>query len=310
MRTSKRFYVLTLIAALAVIAALVVAGCASAGKAPKRSYKVIDSEDNRNPGWVTKLADEDCDAGYLGLAAWDRTDYNASLNEAGYKGPDDDVYYQNWRNEYGAPLWGRCENKKVARQAAPPPPPMAVAPAAPGDRDKDGIIDIRDQCPDVPGEAKYFGCPMPDRDKDTVADMDDDCPDTPGLPELRGCPRITQEERARFSGTIRGITFDTGKATIKPSSYSTLDDAVNLMKKYPYIILEIQGHTDSTGGVKTNKRLSQDRADSVKAYMVSKGVDGARIKTKGFGPDKPVADNKTAAGREQNRRIDFVIIEQ
>ncbi len=110
--------------------------------------------------------------------------------------------------------------------------------------------------------------------------------------------------------TLRGITFDTGKATIKPISYPVLDRAVDLLKKNPKARVEVQGHTDSVGSDSYNMRLSQARANSVYKYLVDHGIDTARLTARGYGETSPIADNRTRDGRSQNRRIDFKILAQ
>lgn len=104
------------------------------------------------------------------------------------------------------------------------------------------------------------------------------------------------------------IFFDTGKATIKPESYSILDETAAVMKDHPEVKkVRIEGHTDSKGSPALNKKLSAARAASVRSYLVDKGVDAKRLDSAGFGAARPIADNKTAAGREKNRRVDFMI---
>ena len=168
------------------------------------------------------------------------------------------------------------------------------------DRDKDGIADAEDKCPDTAGPPSLQGCP--DRDGDKVIDMADKCPDEPGLPEHDGC---MPEGAKKFTGTIQGITFELGSARIRPQSFPVIDGAVALLKEYPTLRLRIDGHTDDQGKDDANQKLSEDRAASVKAYMVSKGVEEGRIDTAGYGETRPVQDNKTAAGRSANRRIEF-----
>ncbi|MCC6622695.1 MAG: OmpA family protein [Deltaproteobacteria bacterium] len=182
------------------------------------------------------------------------------------------------------------------RGCKPPPPP---------DTDGDGVIDAEDSCPSEAGSKRTKGCP--DRDRDGIADASDKCPDQAGSAAFEGClPPALQ----KFSGSIKGITFDAGKATIRKASHKTLDEAVKALQEFPELRLEIQGHTDDQGPDDTNMTLSQARADSVKAYFESKGVDAARVVAKGFGESQPVADNKTAAGRAKNRRIEFKILGQ
>jgi len=108
------------------------------------------------------------------------------------------------------------------------------------------------------------------------------------------------------SVTLNNILFDTGKATIKPQSEPPLRIVVELLKAEPALKLEIQGHTDNIGGKDANQKLSKDRADSVRAFLVTNGVDAARLTTMGFGDAQPVADNKTDEGRAQNRRVVLV----
>lgn len=110
--------------------------------------------------------------------------------------------------------------------------------------------------------------------------------------------------------TLRGINFDTGKATIKPMSYPILNQAVQLLKKNPKVRVEIQGHTDSVGSDSYNMRLSDARANSVYQYLVSQGIDPTRLSARGYGESMPVADNRTREGRALNRRIDFQILSQ
>jgi outer membrane protein OmpA-like peptidoglycan-associated protein len=107
---------------------------------------------------------------------------------------------------------------------------------------------------------------------------------------------------------LRGINFEFNSAVIKPSSYPVLDEAVELLKKHPKVIVEIGGHTDAVGSDAYNLKLSKLRAESVKKYLVRKGIDPSRLRTRGYGETMPIADNSTPAGRELNRRIEFKIL--
>jgi outer membrane protein OmpA-like peptidoglycan-associated protein len=180
------------------------------------------------------------------------------------------------------------------------------------DTDGDGILDPDDQCVDVAGVPEYQGCPIPDTDGDGILDPDDQCINEPetenGFEDDDGCPDEIPVEVARFTGVIKGIYFDTNKATIKKASTKTLDGAVEVLAKFPSVSVEISGHTDDQGGRERNMVLSQDRANAVRDYLVNKGIDAARIQTRGAGPDEPVDTNKTKAGRGKNRRIEFKII--
>ncbi len=187
------------------------------------------------------------------------------------------------------------------------------------DKDNDGIPDDKDKCPDQPetknGYQDEDGCPdqLPDQDKDGIPDKDDKCPSEPetknGFEDSDGCPDQLPSKLAKsFSGAIKGIVFDTGKASIKKPSFKVLDNAVTLMKEYPEVKVEVSGHTDNSGDAAANKKLSQERADAVKAYLVEKGIDAARIVAVGYGDEKPIADNAKKAGQAKNRRIEFKLL--
>ena len=123
-----------------------------------------------------------------------------------------------------------------------------------------------------------------------------------------GCPDVVPPELSELAGIMEGITFDTDKASIKQSSENQLDNAVDVMKRYPDIRVMVTGHTDAQGGYRHNVDLSRRRADAVRDYMVGKGVDAKRIETRGVGPDEPISTNDTAEGRSLNRRIEFTIL--
>ena len=107
------------------------------------------------------------------------------------------------------------------------------------------------------------------------------------------------------------VYFNTGKASIKKVSYPLLDDvATVLMNNLDLTLIEVAGHTDSQGSDKSNLNLSQRRAESVKAYLVSKGVDASRLSPKGYGEERPNETNETAEGRADNRRVEFTIEER
>ena len=107
------------------------------------------------------------------------------------------------------------------------------------------------------------------------------------------------------------VQFETGKADLKEVSHSLLDEVAKMLKDNPQVeLISVEGHTDSTGSPDFNRKLSQQRAESVAKYLSSKGVKAARMEPKGFGPDRPIADNETDAGREANRRVEFNILKQ
>lgn len=178
------------------------------------------------------------------------------------------------------------------------------------DTDGDLIADHEDACPDVKGLAKYKGCPAPDADGDGVPDDEDKCPQLAGVPAEHGCPPARAQINVQ-SGKIditEKVFFDTGKATIQKRSYKLLDDVAALLAANAKVAtVAVEGHTDDRGAAEVNRKLSLARAEAVKAYLVEKGVAAGRLEAKGFGPDRPAQPNKTAAGREANRRVEFVI---
>lgn len=179
------------------------------------------------------------------------------------------------------------------------------------DTDKDGVLDKFDECPTEAGTMPN-GCPDPDPDKDGIKADKDKCPEQPetvnGFQDDDGCPDELPEIVKRFTGTIAGIEFDFGKASIRPTSFALLDKAAETLTTYPDLKILIVGHTDNVGPRQRNLDLSLKRAQSVKAYLVSKQVDENRIQSEGAGPDKPISTENTAAARAKNRRIEFNII--
>lgn len=173
------------------------------------------------------------------------------------------------------------------------------------DTDKDGINDEEDKCPLVAGVARYQGCPIPDTDRDGVNDEDDKCPNEPGPASNFGCPVIAAAVIEKINLAAKNIFFVTGSSKLLAKSFSSLDNVVKILKDNPTYMVDIEGHTDTTGTHEKNMILSNQRASSVKAYMVSKGIDESRITSKGFGPDRPIASNKTTAGKAQNRRVEM-----
>ncbi len=191
-----------------------------------------------------------------------------------------------------------------------------------GDRDSDGIKDNVDKCPDKKEDIDKFedddGCPDPDNDKDGVPDEKDKCPNKPetinGYRDEDGCPDkgkvvvIVKKEKIEI---LQKVYFATGKAVIKRKSYNLLNQVAQTIRAHEEIKkIRVEGHTDSQGSDKYNLRLSQNRADAVKAYLIKKGVDPKRLEAVGYGESRPIASNATRRGREQNRRVEFVIVDQ
>jgi outer membrane protein OmpA-like peptidoglycan-associated protein len=174
------------------------------------------------------------------------------------------------------------------------------------DADGDGVTDAADRCPAAKGTKELQGCA--DTDGDGIADIDDKCPLVPGIKDNKGCPIVKEEAIKVFTQALTGILFETGKDVIRTSSYGILDNMVKIMKDNPEYNLSINGHTDSAGDDAVNLDLSQRRADAVVKYLTKKGIEAARMTSKGFGETMPVADNDTAAGRAKNRRVEFKVV--
>ncbi len=184
------------------------------------------------------------------------------------------------------------------------------------DNDRDGFIDTRDRCPDDPedfdGYADKDGCPEEYDDGDGIPEAQDACPREPetvnGFEDADGCPDELPAEVQRFTGIIRGITFETGKDVIRSSSERTLSESLAVLEQYPDLRMEVQGHTDSVGDDDGNLDLSQRRADAVVRWFVDHGADPARLRAIGYGETLPVADNDSDAGRAENRRVEFRLL--
>jgi outer membrane protein OmpA-like peptidoglycan-associated protein len=173
------------------------------------------------------------------------------------------------------------------------------------DTDKDGINDEQDKCPTTPGVARYNGCPVPDTDKDGVNDEEDKCPNEAGPASNFGCPVIAQAVVDKINYAAKNILFATGSSKLLPASYKSLNEVAKIMTADKTLKLDIDGFTDNTGSADKNQALSETRANAVKAYLASKGVDASTMNAVGHGQDNPIADNKTAAGRTKNRRVEM-----
>jgi outer membrane protein OmpA-like peptidoglycan-associated protein len=182
----------------------------------------------------------------------------------------------------------------------------------PEDDDADGVADAQDRCPAQAGPVENGGCPDGDRDGDVVVDRLDACPDVPGPAESQGCPKSgavkLSGEKIEFEGTVY---FDTDKDVIQSRSFELLDGIATVIKAHPEIgRIRVEGHTDSMGSREHNTDLSKRRARAVVRYLAGKGVEEGRLGSDGFGPDRPVAENKTADGRAKNRRVEFHVEQQ
>ncbi len=167
---------------------------------------------------------------------------------------------------------GRPPPPPPAPKEAPPPPPPPPNP----DLDGDGVLNERDKCPNTrPG---------------AVVDLD-------------GC-----EVEAVIE--LEGVHFDFDKATLRPEAKVILNEAAALLGKHEKVVVEVAGHTDSVGSEKYNQGLSERRANSVRDYLVEKGVKASRLSAKGYGELRPIASNDTEEGRQENRRVELVVMER
>lgn len=173
------------------------------------------------------------------------------------------------------------------------------------DTDKDGINDEEDKCPNVPGVARYQGCPVPDSDGDGVNDEEDKCPNEVGPASNFGCPVIDVKIVEKVNKAAQNIFFSTSSYKLLAKSFKSLNEVVQVMKDNPTYKIAIDGYTDNTGNADKNQVLSENRANSVRDYLVKNGIDESRITSTGHGINDPIADNKTAAGRAKNRRVEM-----
>jgi outer membrane protein OmpA-like peptidoglycan-associated protein len=189
----------------------------------------------------------------------------------------------------------------------------------PPDKDRDGILDPDDACIDVPGvksaKPEFNGCPV-DIDGDGILNEQDACPREPGKADndlkKNGCPKaFVQGKQIKIMDQVK---FKTGSAEIvkgDKDSDAVLEAVVAVLKAHPEIKkISIEGHTDNQGKADYNRKLSGQRAESVVKWLAAKGIDKGRLEAKGFGPDKPIDTNDNEAGRKNNRRVEFNILEQ
>jgi OOP family OmpA-OmpF porin len=206
-----------------------------------------------------------------------------------------------------------------------PPGAMVDSVGCEKDSDGDGVVDRLDQCPNTPAGATVdeVGCPM-DSDSDGVYDGIDQCPNTPAgaTVDLVGCPgdgdgdgvydgidQCPNTIRGALVNTVgcgielSGVNFGTDSTQLLPSAEIRLDEAASRLKEFVDVKLVIEGHTDSQGDANYNQRLSERRAQAAKDYLVAQGIAANRMRIVGLGETQPVADNDTADGRAENRRV-------
>ncbi len=204
------------------------------------------------------------------------------------------------------------------------------------DSDGDGVADSKDQCPNTPAGVRVDanGCPV-DSDGDGVTDDKDKCPGTPAgatvdadgcevdsdgdgvVDRLDECPGTAEGVQVDIKGceikeeiTLRGVNFESNSDRLLPGAESVLSDAAATLAKNPSITVEVAGHTDSDGAAEYNEGLSARRAQTVYDYLAANGIAEDRMSVRGYGESQPVADNSTAAGKAENRRVVLRIIER
>jgi OOP family OmpA-OmpF porin len=191
--------------------------------------------------------------------------------------------------------------------------PAPVAAVVSKDADGDGVPDSVDRCPAQPAPTSD-GCPTPvvpaapakDTDADGIDDSKDECPGTLGGLEVDANGCVAQASAQKV--VLKGVNFLPNSAELTPAAKTVLDEAYDALAGQASLKVEIGGHTDSSGDEKVNLALSQRRADSVRKYLVGKGIAADRLSAKGYGEAQPIADNKTKDGRTQNRRVEFKLM--
>lgn len=208
---------------------------------------------------------------------------------------------------YGCELDSDGDGVKDSMDKCPGTPSgVAVnADGCPMDSDGDGVSDDKDECPNTVAGATVDenGCEL-DSDGDGVVDRLDECPGTEkGTPvDKRGC-------KIEGDYVLKGVNFESNSDVLRPGATMVLDDVVVVLLKYPEIRVEIQGHTDSDGAADYNEGLSARRATTVRDYLASNGVAENRMLVRGYGESQPIADNGTAQGKAENRRVVLSVIE-
>ena len=176
----------------------------------------------------------------------------------------------------------------------------------------DTIVDTSDRCPNEPedrdGHQDTDGCPDLDNDGDGIQDATDRCPNEPGPADEQGCPRVYQDVEVTSTGIVihQRVYFEFNRAVIQPRSFPILNTVAQVMRDFPDISVEIQGHTDSRGRDEYNLNLSGERAEAVRSYLIQQGIPNGRMTARGYGETRPIDTNRTDAGRANTRRVEFV----
>ena len=173
------------------------------------------------------------------------------------------------------------------------------------DSDGDGVVDGLDKCPGTPPGRKVNadGCEI-DSDGDGLVDGVDKCP-TVYAKTADGCPPPPPAAATPKQLVLEGVNFDNDKATLRPEAKATLDQMAAELKEWGNVKVEVAGHTDSKASDAYNMKLSERRANAVRDYLISKGIEADRLTAKGYGESQPIADNGTEEGRAKNRRVEL-----
>jgi outer membrane protein OmpA-like peptidoglycan-associated protein len=174
------------------------------------------------------------------------------------------------------------------------------------DTDNDGINDENDKCPTVPGVERYQGCPIPDSDNDGINDEEDNCPHLAGTEANHGCPAIDAAVQGKIDMMATHIGWSPSNShTLSAASNRSLEQIASMLTADTALKVSVTAHTAKTMNATKDQELSENRAETVKDYLLGKGVKENQIDTKGYGSEQPVADNKTAAGRAKNQRVEL-----
>jgi OOP family OmpA-OmpF porin len=251
-----------------------------------------------------------------------------------YERPEEKLKHDNWSASVGLYIF-RAKTEDITKKVLDTDrdgiedandlcPTEAGPPVTNGcpDKDGDGITDKSDACPEVSGLTKYKGCPIPDSDGDGVNDEQDKCPQQPGTDANNGCPAaiieapvvkkpqdvevITQKTVDQINLNAKRIAFKFRQAELTEESYKILDEIVSLLKNSS-VKIKVEGHSSLEGNPKTNLKLSQERADNVKKYLVQQGITIERITSIGYGSTQPLVKGTSEKANVQNRRVEIEI---
>lgn len=226
-------------------------------------------------------------------------------------------------NELGEAAWRGCpmpdadgDSVDDARDFCPDKPGTEEGRGCPvKDLDGDEIEDDADQCPTQAGPRELEGCPPPDRDQDGVPNEVDTCANEAGTAENKGCPGhevplvSLSREKIEPVDKVLKVLFVPGQARVLENSFPLLNWVAKVMVEHPDIPLVVVGvHTDDRGSPLDDKQRSQARAESVRLYLIGRGVAAERLEARGYGQERPIESNATSIGRERNRRVEFNII--